>query len=246
MAVNYVMLRKEIKYCMTAEQYAAFLKRIEGHMFLDEYGTTSIASIYYDTNTDLLIRRSIEKPAFKEKIRLRSYGLSKPGGKCYLELKRKAQGIVYKRRIGITEDQANLFMAGGCGLLQDGQIQREITYFRNLYKSLKPRFLIIYERNAYFNKEDSHLRITFDKGIRYRATELNLHTSMEGIPLLPEGSVLMEIKAMNPYPIWLHEALTELRIFQVSFSKVGNAYKTELNKLLAHKRQSAERSAQHV
>ena len=243
--VNFVMLRKECKYILTKKQYEGLLQAIDGHMILDQYGLTSIASIYFDTDSDLLTRRSIEKPAFKEKIRLRSYGLAKPDKDCFLELKRKAQGIVYKRRIAISEDQAYLFMSGGCGLLQDGQIQREITYFRDLYRCLKPRFLILYERKAYYNNEDPNLRITFDENVRYRANELNLHTSMEGEDLLPEGSVLMEIKALNPYPKWLHEPLTELRIFQTSFSKVGAAYNIELAKLLAFRRQ-AERSQCHV
>ena len=243
--VNFVMLRKECKYILSRQQFEDLLQSLDGHMILDQYGLTSVASIYFDTDSDLLIRRSIEKPAFKEKIRLRSYGLTKPGKDCFLELKRKAQGIVYKRRIAISEEQAYLFMSGGCGLLQDGQIQREITYFRDLYRCLKPRFLIIYERSAYYNEADSNLRITFDQNVRYRASDLNLHTSLEGNGLLPNGSVLMEIKALNPYPEWLHEALTRLQIFRTSFSKVGTAYNIELTKLLAMKHQ-AERRQSHV
>ena len=65
-----------------------------------------------------LIRASLEKPAYKEKLRLRSYGVTEPGGEVFLELKKKYKGIVYKRRITLPEDAAGEFIAGRAPLCE--------------------------------------------------------------------------------------------------------------------------------
>ena len=111
MAVT-VMQRYEMKYLLNAEQTDYFRRQLEGHMRIDGYGLTEIASLYYDTPDARLIRRSLEKPEFKEKIRLRSYGLANEGSPVYLELKRKCGGIVYKRRVQTTVAEADGFFAG--------------------------------------------------------------------------------------------------------------------------------------
>ena len=125
------MQRYEFKYLMRPEQTAALRERLVGHMEVDKYGVTSIASIYYDTPDYRLIRTSIEKPPFKEKMRLRSYGLAKKDSTLFLELKRKAYGIVYKRRVSTTHELVDRFLSYEGDVCADGQIAREITYFRN-------------------------------------------------------------------------------------------------------------------
>ena len=94
-----VMKRYEMKYLMSPEQTEFFKKSVEDYMKIDKFGLTSIASLYYDTPDYRLIRTSLEKPPFKEKIRLRSYGIATDSSPVFLELKRKAYGIVYKRRV---------------------------------------------------------------------------------------------------------------------------------------------------
>lgn len=218
-----VMQRTEMKYILTREQYEAFYPEFIAHMKLDEYGVTSIQSLYYDTPDRRLIRTSIEKPPFKEKIRLRSYGLNTNDKTVYLELKRKADGIVYKRRVGLKESEANRFLLKGeaCG---NGQIAKELMYFKNCYRLLEPAYLIIYERRAFY-EENGDLRVTMDENIRYREYDLNLSTSLEGRRILPEGSIVMEIKVQAAIPLWLTHLLTKHKIYQGSFSKVGEAYK---------------------
>ena len=225
------MKRYEIKYILSKEQVDFIKKELVGHMEVDEYGLTSIASIYYDTPDYRLIRTSIAKPPFKEKIRLRSYGLSKPGGKVFLELKRKAEGIVYKRRVVTTEDRVNQFFAYEGNITADGQIAREITYFRNYYNRLVPAILIIYDRLAYY-QPNGDLRLTIDHNPRYRTKDLNLTTSMEGKSLLPEGGALLEIKVQKSMPLWLTDILTRGHIYKSSFSKVGEAYKAQMKLLM--------------
>ena len=225
-----VMKRYELKYLLSAEQTDYLRERLKGHMEVDEFGLTSIASLYYDTPTYELIRRSIEKPPFKEKIRLRSYGLATDTSPVFLELKRKAYRIVYKRRVQSTIPQVHRFFAGESDVFAGGQINREITTFRDYYKTLVPACLIIYDRTAYF-EPGGDLRLTIDNNPRYRAEDLTLKKSMEGISLLPDGWTVLEIKVQQAMPLWLSEILDTGHIYKGSFSKYGTAYKQQLYKV---------------
>lgn len=231
-----VMRRYELKYILSKEQVDYFTKRIAQYMKVDKYGLTSIASLYYDTKDFTLINRSIEKPKYKEKIRLRSYGLAKEDTTCYLELKRKYDGIVYKRRIGVKEKAVEEFLKKG-NELENSQIGKELIAFNEHYGKLEPKYLIIYDRVAYY-QENGDVRITIDHNPRYRVDDLNLNTSMEGKPLLKEGEAILEIKVQHSLPLWLVGVLTEGGIYQNSFSKVGTAHKITMsyvrNKVTIH------------
>ena len=232
------MSRIEMKYILDQEQTELFKKSLQGHMKVDQYGLTSIASLYFDTPDYRLIRTSIEKPAFKEKIRLRSYGMASDSSPVFLELKRKANGIVYKRRVQTTIPEIEAFFDHDSAICADGQIAREISYFRNYYGTLIPSCLIIYDRLAY--KEDNgDLRLTIDANPRYRVEKLNLTTSMEGTHLLSEGYTILEIKVQEAMPLWLSRILDELKIYVSSFSKYGTAYTIETKKQLAQERSKA-------
>ena len=225
-----VMKRYELKYLMNAEQTAYLRSRLEGHMQVDQFGLTSIASLYYDTPDYRLIRASLEKPEFKEKIRLRSYGLATDDSPVYLELKRKAFGIVYKRRTQSALPQVEKFFAEDSEDITAGQINREIRSFRDYYHPLVPACLIIYDRTAYF-EPDGDLRLTIDSNPRFRTEALDLKTSMDGIPLLDEGWTILEIKVQDAMPLWLAEILSTGHIYKSSFSKYGEAYRQQLMKL---------------
>ena len=223
-----VMKRYEIKYRLTNEQLTFFLSRIGNHMKVDKYGLVSIASIYFDTKNYELITKSIEKPPFKEKIRLRSYGLAKDNSPVYLEIKRKYEDIVYKRRIETTEKEVDEYLSND-GEFNEEQISRELVAFKEAHPGLEAKYLIIYDRVAYY-QDNSDLRITIDQNPRYRTTDLNLHTSLEGTPLLKEGGAILEVKVQHSIPLWLSKILTEGKIYKSSFSKVGEAHKLEMNK----------------
>ncbi len=224
-----VMKRYEMKYILSGSQTEYFKKAVEGHMKIDKFGLTSIASLYYDTPNYRLIRTSIEKPPFKEKIRLRSYGIATEQSPVFLELKRKAYGIVYKRRVQSTIPLVDKFFRGVGDICAGGQINREITTFRDYYENLAPACLIIYDRIAYF-QPDGDLRLTIDHNPRYRYDDLDLTTSMDGNSLLPEGSTILEVKVQQAVPLWLSEILTKGKIYKGSFSKYGEAYKQQLLK----------------
>lgn len=225
---GYTFERRELKYRITDAQRAALEAVFGARMVPDEYGESTICNIYYDTADYRLIRASLEKPAYKEKLRLRSYGVTEPGGEVFLELKKKYKGIVYKRRITLPEDAAGEFIAGRAPLGEHGQIGREIEYFTAFYAPLLPAVHLSYERSAWFSREDRDLRITFDKNIRFRQEDVSLTLPAGGRRILPEGESLMEIKAAAALPLWLVSELDALGIYQSTFSKYGEAYKAIL------------------
>ncbi len=219
-----VMQRYELKYILSPEQTEFFKDQIKGRMEVDQYGLCSIASLYYDTPDYRLIRASIDAPSFKEKVRLRSYGLASEDSPVYLELKRKAYGIVYKRRVQATLPTVDEFFGKERDSFGGGQIDKEIASFRDHYEELSPACLIIYDRTAYF-QPDGDIRLTIDQNPRYRLDDLTLTHSMEGTSLLPEGYTILEIKVQQAMPLWLTDILSEGKIYKSSFSKYGAAYK---------------------
>ena len=222
-----VMKRYEWKFILSAEQTDFFCERLKGHMEPDAYGLTTIQSLYYDTPDRQLIRTSVEKPEFKEKIRLRCYGQATETTPVYLELKRKASGIVYKRRTQTTVPEAERFLSGKAELQEDGQIEREITYFRDYYRSLVPACMILYDRTAYF-EPDGDLRLTIDRNPRYRTEQLRFDAAPVGLPLLGPGETILEVKVQDTIPLWLVKILSEGKIKHGSISKYGEAYRQQI------------------
>ncbi len=227
-----VMKRYELKYLLSGEQTAYLREALRGHMEADQYGKTSIASLYYDTPNYRLIRTSVEKPAFKEKIRLRSYGIATDESPVFLELKRKAYGIVYKRRVETTIPLVRKFFAGEGDICAGGQINSEIKAFRDYYRELVPACLIIYDRVAFF-EPGGDLRLTIDENPRYRTEDLTLKKSMDGISLLKPGWTILEVKVQEAMPLWLAAILSGGGIRKASFSKYGEAYRQQLVKVQA-------------
>lgn len=220
-----VFKRYELKYLLTKEQKNIICGVMRPYMKEDVYGKSTIGNIYYDTDTHLLIRRSLEKPAYKEKLRVRSYGVPSPDGMVFVELKKKVDSIVYKRRIAMTEIDAAAFLQGQ-GPLVSSQIAREIDYTRRLYPRLGPALLLSYQREAFAGRDDPHFRLTFDNAILWRDYDLSLSAGFYGAPLLSPGQVLMEIKTAAAIPLWLTHLLSECRIYRTSFSKYGTAYQS--------------------
>ena len=227
MANQMVFKRYEIKYLMTRSQRDAVLEAMEPYMSMDAYGHSSIRNIYYDTPDFRLIRESLEKPVYKEKLRLRSYNVPGPEDPVFVELKKKYKGVVYKRRVAMPAAQAEAWLAGTAPAPDQGQISREIDWFLRT-NPVSPRVLIACDRRAYVAKEDPELRITFDSSIRWRETDLSLTSGDQGKELLSEGQVLMEIKLPEAAPLWLAHMLSRLEIFPRGFSKYGQCYQKEL------------------
>jgi hypothetical protein len=216
--------RYETKYLVEDFQYRALMARLEGMAQVDEYGKTSILNIYYDTPDFSLIRASLDKPVYKEKLRLRTYGTPDDETRAFIEIKKKYKGIVYKRRIGMGYKDALSYLNEGKEIEKKSQISNEIDYFKSYYNGLAPAMAISYDRIAMAGTEDKNLRITFDENIRWRVDELDLKKGNVGEPILEPGQRLMELKIAGAMSVEMAHILDELSIRQVSFSKYGRGY----------------------
>ncbi len=217
--------RYEAKFFLTPQQHSQLMELLRPHLSVDEYGKHTISNIYYDTDQFDLIRASIEKPVYKEKLRVRAYGKPDPEtGTLFIELKKKFRHIVYKRRIVVTPPEARAFLDDGQAPAHaDPQITGEIAHFMQFHRP-KPKVYLSYERVAMFSNEDPELRITFDTNLLWRETELDLCAGSYGTPLFPDERVLMEIKVPGAMPLWLAHGLSQLGVFRTSFSKIGTCY----------------------
>lgn len=225
---NMVFRRNEQKYLLTEEQYNALWGLISPCLKEDEYAHSTISNLYYDTADYELIRASIEKPIYKEKLRLRSYGVPAEDSTVFVEIKKKYNGIVYKRRVGLPLTEAVQGLEQGYIEPVPGQeqISSEINYFLQRYAgSLQPTVFLAYDRDAFQGIDDEELRVTFDFNIRSRQEHLSFLDGMDGENYFQSGEVMLEIKTIGAYPFWLIHALEECQIYPVSFSKYGNIYR---------------------
>ena len=226
-SVSYTFARYEQKYFLTPAQQQDLTEILQKHCRPDEYGRYSISSLYYDTPDYRLVRASLQKPVYKEKLRLRSYGTPGERDPVFAELKKKYRGVVYKRRICLEACLAEPFLYDLMPDYPAGQIGREILRFQQVYRA-EPKVFLAYQRTALAGIDDPELRITFDTDIRWRTRELDLGLGSGGAPLLPDDRVLMEIKFPAACPLWLSRALSALRIFPTSFSKYGSCYRDHI------------------
>lgn len=213
-------------------------------MQADSYGESDICNCYYDTPSYRMIRKSLEKDIYKEKLRVRSYGTPlNDDEKVFLELKKKYDGIIYKRRErlsyrdikeAISVSNANRESKNVFGDLgYDSQIFRELDWVINFYQELQPVMYLYYQRIALIPKETSglaveQLRITFDRNLRWRTSNVDLSAGTRGENLLEDGQRIMEIKTPGAMPLWLAQLLNELKIYPTSYSKYGRAYEQYL------------------
>lgn len=225
--------RYEIKYLLKEDQYQEFRERTNQRLMVDSYGETDICNCYYDTTDFRLIRNSMEKGIYKEKLRLRSYGIPEDdSSKVFLELKKKYQGIVYKRRESLSYNQAQRILTGkGENPIReeglDSQIFHEIEWVLRYYKDLYPAMYLSYQRIALYEQTDvdnQGLRITFDRNLLWRTEQVNLMAGIYGDPLLEPGQRIMEVKAPGALPLWLVKLFDDMKIYPATYSKYGKAY----------------------
>ena len=219
--------RYEKKYLLSAKKAELLWEQLREHLVPDRFHRSTVCSIYYDSDDFSLIRHSLERPVYKEKLRLRSYNVPAPDGEVFVELKKKFKGVVYKRRVRMGAAEVEAYLAGQSRPAEDGQILREIDFFLQTHE-VSPKAYIACEREAWVDREEPELRITFDRNLRWRDTDLHLSAGSEGEPLLPNGEVLMEIKIPEAAPLWLAHLLSDLEIFPTSFSKYGTCYRQDL------------------
>ncbi len=222
---NLTFKRCEMKYLITKTQYMQMKIAMDAHMQLDNFGKHTVHSIYMDTHDYLLIRRSIEKPCYKEKLRIRGYNSVLAGDKVFIELKKKFKGTVYKRRTAMTQKGAMNYVGGKALPEIRNQIVNEIDYFLDFYGNLVPAMMISCDREAFFCKSGTDLRITFDQNILARDYDLDISKGAYGHEILDTNYLILEVKTSLGLPMWLLDFFSQNEIYKTSFSKYGTAYK---------------------
>ncbi len=233
-----VFNRTEKKFIITDQVYQKIKPQLEEYMELDAFSRNgdfyTICNIYYDTPNHDIIRKSIERPAYKEKLRLRSYGSVGLKDKVYLEIKKKCNGHVNKRRTSLHLEEAYQYIEEhqrpNAKRPLSEQILNEIDYFLQRYPDIRPTLYLSYDRNAMFGISDPSFRITFDTNIRTRRYEVGLDKGVYGELLLPAGLWVMEAKMNKAAPLWFAKLLSLYQIYPTTFSKYGEEYKGALQR----------------
>ena len=227
-----VFNRFEKKYLVPTSKLQRVLDEIEKHMEPDKFNidrkTYSISNVYFDTEDDYMIRNSLAKPVYKEKIRLRSYGTPSKDSYAYLEIKKKVNGLVNKRRTKIKVCEAYEFVSSkGRMVVEEGmnkQVLKELAYIVQNYE-LRPKVMIAYDRLAYFEKGNPDLRLSLDTNLRSRRYDVRLEAGSHGENIIEDDIWVMEVKTSKAMPLWLSELLAKEEIRSTSFSKYGTEFK---------------------
>jgi len=238
--VNFIMNlsifnRYERKYLLTTKQKDELYTFFKNYLVEDPYSYEgahyTIYNVYFDTPDFSIIRNSIQKPVYKEKLRLRSYVAPlEKDDLVFLEIKKKHRGKINKRRVTLTYQQARDFLEHkkmpDVTSYMDQQILNEIKYFIDVHHA-KPGAFIKYDRIALMSPNDQ-LRVTFDQDILFRNHEVTLDDISGERVLSNTDYWLMEVKSEDNFPFWLARKLSEYQLYSQSFSKYGKAYQKYL------------------
>lgn len=230
MALKRVFERRENKYLLGMADYLAVRRQMAGHMHEDQFGRTAVMSLYFDTSDYQMIQKSMEGGDYKEKFRLRCYGTPDADAPIFLELKKKIQRVVYKRRIGVPYKTIHQVISDGRVRVNDreltaneAQIEHEIQWVFDRYH-LEPKVLVAYDRIAMVDDNDPDFRVTFDFDVRYRTGDMVMSAGSFGTSINADFDVIMEVKAMGAYPKWFADIISEQHLVKGRFSKYGYIY----------------------
>lgn len=229
MSYQNVFKRYELKYLITIDQKKKLLTLMKDDMGQDQFGKSTISNIYFDTPDKFFIRKSLDGPSYKEKLRVRSYGTPRPDSTVFVEIKKKYKGIVYKRRISLEEKIASNYLLEHTPLQEKNQISNEIDYLMQIHPGMEPSAFLSYEREAFCSKTDANFRMTFDQNLIFRDYDLNLTSGVYGQKILDDQWVVLEVKTVYGIPKWLLDFFSEHKIVKTSFSKYGFVYTQYMN-----------------
>jgi len=217
-----IFKRYEKKYLITNEQANAITVTLQKRMIPDQHDTYWVQNLYYDTDNWDVICKSMEKPLYKEKLRLRCYGIPNETSNVFLELKKKYAGEVNKRRVALpitALSQPFIEVLAN----KNGQIARELEYYLQA-NPVAAKMFIAFHRTAYSGVDDEGLRVTFDNNIRYRMDMFDFNNPREGQEILHKGYQVLEVKTTTSIPLWLGRLLSENAIHRISYSKYGTCF----------------------
>lgn len=228
MAYANTFKRREMKFLLDEERYEKIRQAVSEFMTEDEFGLHTIMNIYLDNRNNDLIRSSLGKPIYKEKVRLRCYGTkAEDDSEAFLEIKKKYRGLTYKRRFEGKYKELHDYITDGIKPETRGQVFEELDYLIGRM-SLKPKIVMCYDREAFYGNDDREFRVTFDGAIRYRRNDLDLRSGDSGAYLMTQPFRVMEVKSVGAIPMQLVRVLSEMKVYHGSFSKYGSIYSSEV------------------
>lgn len=220
-----LMRRVELKYLLDKDKYEEIQKKLRNKIKQDKYHKYTIHNLYLDTSDNHLINSSLEKPLYKEKIRIRCYNTPKNEDYAYIEIKQKYADIVAKEREKIKLEKLFKYLYFGESInFKNKRIENALKTYK-----LKPFYIVSYDRLAYVGKNDNSFRLTFDQNLRSRKCNLDLESTNEESLYFNKENYIMEVKTINALPLWFVKILADLKIYPSSFSKIGNIYLKGVN-----------------
>jgi hypothetical protein len=224
--------RFEMKYILTESQALAVSENIRPYVDPDVHAESDhfyrINSLYLDNdNLDLYWASELgHKNRFK--LRIRSYS-DRPEDPVFLEIKRRVDRVVLKRRVGVHRDCISALLRGerlseDCLLSPSAKSDRDMHAFQDLMLTCNatPRSMVYYVREAYMSAFGESVRITFDRDVAGRNARIyspNLWTVDGGYHPLCTNVVILEIKFSDVYPRWVEDIVYRLHLMRDSFAK---------------------------
>lgn len=218
-----IFSRNEKKYQITQHKAAQLVEAISNKMKPGKYGTYWVQNLFFDTDNWDIIHTSMEKPHYKEKMRLRCYGTPETTDRMFLEFKKKYDGVVYKRRFPIVPAELANYTINEILSRANTQIAKELVYHIQ-QKGVTEKFYISYNRQEFTGVHDEDLRLTIDSNISYRLDSLFFTQPQLDCSALDPNKFLLEIKMPLSIPLWLSHILSDLGIFASSFSKYAACF----------------------
>ncbi len=227
--------RREKKIIMDSSLLPDILQTVSEFMNPDSYNLNGIpydiCNIYFDNGNRDVTRHSVSKPFFKEKLRLRCYGIPTEDSKVFFELKKKTAKIGTKRRAVLSLNDYYRFLSEGyvdpSSQYINKRVLAEIANFIDTY-SAEPSVYLSYKRIAFFGKEDPNLRLTFDTEIRTRNYDLRPELGIYGELLLPKDKTIAEIKFSGAAPMWFAALMSKHGLEFSPYSKIGKEYELKI------------------
>ncbi len=233
-----VFNRYELKFILDKSMAQEMIQALKGHVMLDQYGDGEgfyrIINLYYDTEDHLFFHETVNRQEFRQKLRLRAYNKVSIDTPVFLEIKKKYDGVVYKRRTMLTLQDAYAFLAKGQEQqdysvydASNVQILGEVAFLKRFY-SLAPKVVVSYDRQAFLGIKENDLRITFDSNLRKRESDLKLESGPWGELFMDASSYILEIKVNGRIPLWLAQILSGFQCWRQGYSKYTSSYNAEL------------------
>ena len=227
--------RIETKYVVAKADLANLIEDLKIYLVEDDYPTSTISNIYFDTEQFDMIQEDGQGTKRKEKIRMRTYlSQVQPDNQVFLEIKSKdSTGVGRKYRLLSTPHSITQFMTKGQldSSIKDQMMIEKIQQLQEEYQqAIIPRMYIYYDRFSLKEKKEisgfpyNKIRVTIDQNLTYRDNNVSLFSGKDGFPLLNEDIVIMEIKAPGRKPQWLQDILDQYGLVEQKFSKYSCAY----------------------